>query len=274
MHNLYDIKLQEYTVSFPYEQGVVVHPVSYIFKQGEITALIGESGSGKSVLGKSLVKLLDAASYGGKALYKGEDISKKDFNEMCEMRGRDIFFIPQDPMSSLNPSLTIGAQLMEILEFHHNEWGDLGRQKILNLLLDLGFDEPDRIFNSYSFQMSGGMNQRIICAMALLMRPKWIIADEPTKGLDSTVYKQMVEMFLQLQTQMGFGMILITHDLRLVKKLATSFLLLKQGYIVESGLVEDNFKNPQSNYLKQLLLSQTVFSSQWRERMYNEVGVK
>ena len=256
-----DIVLQEVCVSFPQEQGEVLHQVSFTFPAQQTVAIIGESGSGKSVLGKSLVGLLDRAEVSGRILYRGKNLAGMRDGELRAYRGQRIFFLPQDPALALNPALTIGEQLTEALEYHQGVATGTARSQAEAELVRYGFADGPRICRSYAFQLSGGMQQRVLCAMASLLQPEWIIADEPTKGLDPALRYQVFALFRQLTAATRGGFILITHDLRLARRMSQQLLVLKDGCVVESGSTEKIFARPEAAYTQAL-----VAASVWGER--------
>ena len=175
-----DIELAHVTVSFPWEQGVVLSDISCRFSAGRITAVIGESGSGKSVLGKAIVRLLDRAEILGSIRFDGRELTRLSARALREIRGRRIFFLPQEPAMALNPSLTIGEQLTEALEYHHGLSAKEAAHRAEAELSAYGFTEEKKIMASYAFELSGGMQQRVLGAMASALRPEWIIADKGT----------------------------------------------------------------------------------------------
>lgn len=250
-----DIELAHVTVSFPWEQGVVLSDISCRFSAGRITAVIGESGSGKSVLGKAIVRLLDRAEISGSIRFDGRELTRLSERALREIRGRRIFFLPQEPAMALNPSLTIGEQLTEALEYHHGLSAKEAARRAEAELSAYGFTEEKKIIASYAFELSGGMQQRVLGAMASALRPEWIIADEPTKGLDPVRNRQMTELLRTLSRKGERGLILITHDLRFVARLAQDAIVLRQGALVEAGEAQDILSRPKTEYTRQLVKS-------------------
>ena len=248
-----DIALEQVSVSFPYEQGLVLHPLDCTFPAREITAVIGESGSGKSVLGKAIVGLLSRAAVTGRILYDGQNLAQLGEAELRAYRGRRIFFMPQDPALALNPALTIGEQLTEALEYHEGTAPGAARRRAIAELERYGFDDAARIFDAYAFSLSGGMRQRVLCAIASLMRPQWIIADEPTKGLDPGLRRRLAE------TQ-NCGFIIISHDLRFVRRISGRTVVLRDGRLVEQGATELLFTQPQADYTRTLAAAAEAFA--------------
>lgn len=255
-----DIVLEQVSVSFPYEQGIVLHPVDITFRAREITAVIGESGSGKSVLGKAIVGLLSRAAVTGRVLYDGENLAALGEAELRAYRGRRIFFMPQDPALALNPALTVGEQLTEALEYHEGTAPGTARRMAIAELERYGFDDAARIYDAYAFSLSGGMRQRVLCAVASLMRPQWIIADEPTKGLDPGLRKQVFALFRQLAQAQCCGFIIISHDLRFVRRISSRLVVLRDGRLVEQGATELLFTQPQADYTRTLAAAAEAFA--------------
>ena len=246
------ITFNDVKISFPQEQGVVIEKLNTIIQPEHITAIIGESGSGKSVLGKSIVGLLNRAEVIGKIFY-GDTLLTPTIQQ--SIRGQTIFYIPQDPATALNPSLTIRVQMEDTLYFHQHIQGDIALQKIKQELLAYEFDDVDRILKSYPSQLSGGMQQRVICALASVIKPQWIIADEPTKGLDAISRKSVYRLFLSMQEHLKNSMILITHDLDFAEHISDYIIVMEKGRIVEEGFTEALMHNSVSEYMQSLLSS-------------------
>ena len=233
-----------------------VKNVSFSIKKGETLALVGESGSGKSVSALSILKLLPypAASHpSGKILFKGQNILDNDEADLRAVRGNDITIIFQEPMTSLNPLHTIEKQIGEILELHQNLKGQAARERILELLDQVGIPDAKERLGAYPHQLSGGQRQRVMIAMALANRPDLLIADEPTTALDVTVQAQILKLLKDLQQQYGMAILMITHDLGIVRNIADKVCVMQQGEIVERGETQKLFENPQHPYTKQLL---------------------
>ncbi|MFC2342276.1 MAG: ATP-binding cassette domain-containing protein [Negativicutes bacterium] len=248
-----DIALQEVTVNFPYEQGIVLTDISCRFPAGEVSAILGESGSGKSVLGKAVLRLLDRAEIRGSIRWGNVELTTLFEGELRKIRGRRIFFLPQDPSVALNPSLSIGEQITEALEYHHGLTTEEAYRRGEAELTAYGFENSHDILRSYAFQLSGGMQQRVLCAMASVLRPEWILADEPTKGLDPLLRRQMIDLLRKLHRDTGGGLIFITHDMRLVRELATICVVLREGRLVEAGRVVDVWERPRTVYARRLV---------------------
>lgn len=232
-----------------------VHGSSFNIKKGETVALVGESGSGKSISALSVLKLLPAAaSYpSGKILFKGQDILSASEDELRKVRGNDITMIFQEPMTSLNPLHTIEKQISEILELHKGMSGKAARERVIELLTQVGIRDPETRLNAYPHQMSGGQRQRVMIAMALANEPELLIADEPTTALDVTVQAQILELLKELQEKNGLSMLFITHDLGIVRRIADRCCVMQHGHIVEQGETEKIFTKPSHDYTKHLL---------------------
>jgi len=250
-------------LSVAFHQGgdtsLAVDHVSFDIRKGEVVALVGESGSGKSVSANSILRLLpypSASHPSGEILFKGKDLLKASDKALREVRGNDITMIFQEPMTSLNPLHTIEKQIAEILELHQDLTGQAARKRILELLNQVGIREPEKRLKAYPHELSGGQRQRVMIAMALANRPELLIADEPTTALDVTVQAQILELLRQLKGQHGMSMLFITHDLGIVRKFADRVCVMTKGKIVETGTVEEVFRNPKHDYTRHLLASE------------------
>lgn len=233
-----DIQIQDLCVKFltPLGEIYAVKNLSAEFKMGRITGVIGESGSGKSVMGMSIVRLLPENSVlEGRCLYQGRDLYHMTDREIGRIRGSRIGLIPQNPGASLNPSIKIGKQLKEALVLHRLAGKKEAAELVRTRLSEFGFEHPEQIMEQYAFQMSGGMNQRIVSVLGLSCNPRWIIADEPTKGLDSVVRKQVYHVLKRIWNQRRCGMIVITHDLLLAYHLCDDVKVMYNGEIIEQG---------------------------------------
>ena len=250
-------------LSVAFRQGerkiLAVDRISFDLKKGETLALVGESGSGKSVTALSVMKLLPypAASHpSGTIHFKGQELLGLSEREIREVRGNDITIIFQEPMTSLNPLHTIEKQIGETLLLHSGMTGAPARKRIIELLTQVGIPEPEGRLASYPHQLSGGQRQRVMIAMALANEPDLLIADEPTTALDVTVQAQILTLLKDLQTRLGMAMLFITHDLGIVRRLADHVCVMKDGKIVEAGVVQDVFERPQHAYTKALLAAE------------------
>ena len=251
------LDVQDLTVAFG--KNVAVDHVSFSLNKGETLALVGESGSGKSVSALSILKLLayPAASHpSGKILFNGEDLLDSDEADLRRVRGAKITMIFQEPMTSLNPLHSVEKQIGEILELHQGVKGQAARIKIIELLEKVGIREAATRLQDYPHQLSGGQRQRIMIAMALANKPDLLIADEPTTALDVTVQAQILKLLKDLQQEFGMALLLITHDLGIVRHMADHVCVMQKGKIVERGEAKSVFANPQHTYTKMLLAAE------------------
>lgn len=236
----------------------VIRNVTMDVYQGETLAIVGESGSGKSVFTKTFTGMLDANGYisSGSIIFHGEDLAKKTkHSEWKGIRGKRIATIFQDPMTSLNPLLTIGYQIAEVLMLHHGMNMKEAKEESIKLLEKVRIPDPVSRMNDYPFQYSGGMRQRVVIAIALACRPEILICDEPTTALDVTVQSQILELIKELQKEYKWTTIFITHDLGVVANVADRIAVMYGGQVVEYGTAEDIFYTPQHPYTWALLSS-------------------
>ena len=250
------LDVQNLNVGFR-QDGVVtpaVRGVSFTVNRGEVVALVGESGSGKSVSALSTVSLLgDSAQVMGSVKYDGQELIGADERRLRQVRGNDISFIFQEPMSSLNPLHTIEKQLTESLALHQGIIGAQARGRVLELLEKVGIRDAETRLSSYAHQLSGGQRQRVMIAMALANKPDILIADEPTTALDVTIQAQILDLLKELKDAEGMGLLFITHDLAIVRRIADRVFVMQQGEVVESGPTAELFANPQHPYTIKLL---------------------
>ena len=238
---------------------LAVDGVSFDIGKGETVALVGESGSGKSVTALSVLKLLPypaARHPSGSIRFKGQELLDLPESEIRHVRGNDITIIFQEPMTSLNPLHTIEKQIGEVLLLHQRLTGEAARARTVELLTQVGIPEPETRLKSYPHQLSGGQRQRVMIAMALANEPDLLIADEPTTALDVTVQAQILALLKRLQKRLGMAMLFITHDLGIVRKLADTVCVMKEGKIVEKGVVERVFRAPEHAYTQALLAAE------------------
>ena len=249
------VGLSTYFISLSGGDVKAVQDVSFEISHGGTLAIIGESGCGKSTLAMSIIQVLPPAAkiMEGQILFDGEDLLKKDPKEMTSVRGKKISMILQDPLMSLNPVFTVGNQLGEGLRYHRRLSGQVLVEKIKKLLLDVRIPEPEKRINQWPHEMSGGMRQRIVGAIALSCEPQLIIADEPTTSLDVTIQFQYLELLKDLQEKTGVTLIFITHDLGIVAQMCQYVLVMYAGRIVERAPVMDIFDDPAHPYTKALL---------------------
>ena len=265
------LDVQNLEVHFKTQDGVVkaVNNVSFHVDRGETLGIVGESGSGKSVTAMSLMRLIPQPPgkiAGGKVMFDGDDLLKLSDDEMRHIRGNRIAMIFQDPMTSLNPVLTIGRQITESLELHMNLNSNESRKRAGELLNMVGIASAARRLDDYPHQFSGGMRQRVMIAMGLSCNPELLIADEPTTALDVTIQAQILELIQRLQRELGTAVIIITHDLGVVAGMADRVQVMYAGRIVEEGPTSEIFAQPRMPYTIGLLRS--------IPRLDEEIGAK
>lgn len=257
------LDIQNLCVSFPATDGSetlnqVLHEVCLTLHSGKTHGLVGESGSGKSITALSVLRLLDdvsSARTAGRVVFQGKNLLDLSRKEMQKIRGNRIAMIFQEPMTSLNPVYSIGNQLMEPLIQHRKLNKDQARQEAIALLDRTGITNPEQRIDNFPHQLSGGQRQRIIIAMALACEPELLIADEPTTALDVTIQEQILELIKDVQQEYHMAMLLITHDLNMIRKIADDVSIMRQGKIVEHNKTAPLFGNPQHDYTKHLLQS-------------------
>ncbi|WP_423406883.1 ABC transporter ATP-binding protein [Heyndrickxia sp. MSNUG] len=254
------LEVKDLHVSFKTFGGEVkaVRGVTFDLHKGETLAIVGESGCGKSVTSQSIMKLIPEPPGkfdGGSIIYKNKDLTKLKDSEMRKIRGSDISMIFQDPMTALNPTLTIGDQLTEGILQHMKVSKEQAKRTAIEMLDLVGIPSPHARLKQYPHQFSGGMRQRIVIAMALVCQPEVLIADEPTTALDVTIQAQILELFRDIQKKTGVSIILITHDLGVVAQVADRIAVMYAGKIVETGTRREIFYSPQHPYTKGLLNS-------------------
>ena len=255
------LQVQDLKVAFGRynEHNQMVHGIDLDLAQGEKVALVGESGSGKSVTALSILRLheRDQVHYpGGKILFQGCDLLHCSEADIRAVRGRDIAMIFQEPMTSLNPVYPIGTQLMEPLLIHQGMRKAAAKARMLELLERTGIPEPHKRFDAFPHMLSGGQRQRVMIAMALACNPKLLIADEPTTALDVTIQLQILELLEEMQREFGMAVLLITHDLNIVRRFAERIYVMQEGRLVEHNSVRELFTNPRHPYTEHLLDSQ------------------
>jgi peptide/nickel transport system ATP-binding protein len=246
-----DLKAYFYT-----RDGVVraVDGVDLDIEEGETLGIIGETGCGKTILGLSILRLLsENTKVEGKILYRGKDLLELDENEMREIRGKEIAMIFQNPLSSMNPVLTVGTQVAEPVELHQHLKKRDAREMVIEMLRSVKIPSPFKRVDEYPHEFSGGMRQRAMIAMGLICMPSLIIADEPTTGLDVTIQAQIVELMKEVLEDSGTSMLLITHDLGVAAELCDHIAVMYPGEIVEYASVRDLFKNPKHPYTRGFL---------------------
>ncbi|OAN67373.1 microcin ABC transporter ATP-binding protein [Rhodobacteraceae bacterium EhC02] len=255
------LEVRDLNVSFRQDGKLTqaVRGVSFTLERGETVALVGESGSGKSVTALSTVSLLgDSAQVSGSVSYDGQQMIGADEAMLRKVRGNDISFIFQEPMTSLNPLHTLERQLSESLALHQGIVGDAARARIIELLEKVGIRDPESRLGAYPHQLSGGQRQRVMIAMALANKPDVLIADEPTTALDVTIQAQILDLLAELKRTENMGLLFITHDLGIVRRIADKVCVMKGGEIVEQGPTAQIFANPQHEYTRKLLGARAV----------------
>jgi oligopeptide transport system ATP-binding protein len=268
MENILEVK--NLKVSFDTYGGEVqaVRGVNFDLKKGETLAIVGESGSGKSVTTKALMQLIPKP-HGyikeGEILFEGVDLVKKTYKQMQKVRGKDISMIFQDPMTSLNPTMKVGNQIMESLIKHQKMSKGQAKKRVIELLELVQIPNPEQRISQYPHQFSGGMRQRVVIAIALACNPKVLIADEPTTALDVTIQAQILELMKDIQKKTDTSIIFITHDLGVVANVADRVAVMYAGKIVEIGTVDDVFYNPKHPYTWGLLGSMPTLESDEEE---------
>jgi microcin C transport system ATP-binding protein len=250
------LQVKSLSVSFAGKE--VVHGINFTLQAGEKLALVGESGSGKSVTALAILKLVQNAQLGGQVMFDGKDTLQMSEHELRGLRGDDIAMIFQEPMTALNPLYTIGDQIAEVLQTKQALSTKAAWTRVIELLTETGIPEPERRAQSYPHQLSGGQRQRAMIAMALACKPRLLLADEPTTALDVTLRQQILDLLGTLQKSHNMAVLLITHDLNLVRKFADRIAVMENGHIVEHGAVADVFANPQHAYTQKLLASKPV----------------
>ncbi|WP_455474286.1 ABC transporter ATP-binding protein [Bartonella sp. B30(2025)] len=241
------------------EKKYIIEQISFEIKEGETVALVGESGSGKSVTALSILQLLSSTKnlyQSGKIIFNKQDLLKKTKEELRKVRGKDIAMIFQEPMTALNPLHDVESQISEVLKIHANVPNQLLRARVIDLLSQVGIREPQKRLESFPHQLSGGQRQRVMIAMALANNPQLLIADEPTTALDVTVQAKILELLMRLKKRNNMSMLFITHNLTIVRCIADRVYVMRKGKIVESGLTNELFENPQQPYTKQLLAAE------------------
>ncbi len=266
---LVDIRNERLSFFTPAGEVKSLNDVSIQLKEGEVLGIVGESGSGKSVTAYSLMGLTahPGKLLGGELHFNGHQIEKMTDKEMRKIRGNEISIIFQDPMTSLNPVYTIGNQITEVIKLHTDKDSQQAKARARELLELVGINEPDRRLKQYPHELSGGMRQRVMIAIALACEPKLLIADEPTTALDVTIQAQILELMMDLKDKLGMAIIMITHDLGVVASMCERIAVMYAGRIVEYGTTDDIFYHPKHQYTKGLIRSIPRLDTKEHERL-------
>ena len=253
------LKVDNLSVSFDTLHGrvEVLDGISFAIDEGEIVGLIGESGSGKSVSAFAIMQLLGEQGRidSGSITFDGTDLSQLSVTEIAKVRGKDVSMIFQEPMTSLNPVFTVGSQISEVLTTHLKLGRQEARARAVDLLTEVGIPMAEARVNEYPHQLSGGMRQRVMIAMALACRPKLLIADEPTTALDVTIQAQILDLLGKLRDESNLAILLITHDFGVIAEVAQRVIVMYAGQVVEVASVDDIFSDPMHPYTRQLMKS-------------------
>ncbi len=270
------VEVKDLKVQFATEDGIVkaVDGVSFELDRGEVLGIVGESGSGKSVTAMTLLGLTKDRNtrFEGEVLYKGRDVLKMNEDDLQEVRGNEMSMIFQDPMSSLNPVYTVGAQICEAIQIHERADKSQAKKRAIDLLRQVGIPNPDSRVNNYPHEFSGGMRQRAMIAMALACNPDVLIADEPTTALDVTIQAQIIELIDRLKDDFNSAVILITHDLGVVADVADEIVVMYAGRVVERAATRPLFYDPQMPYTWGLLGSIPRLDRPKQERLHSIKG--
>lgn len=255
MSELLDVQHLSIDVSTDQGPKLLVNDVSFFVNPLEVVALVGGSGAGKTTIGLSLLRLLPSAMRitQGKISLLGRNLLDCSYKEMQGLRGRAISMIFQEPLSAFNPVFTVGSQIAEVLCAHTTLKAKEIRPKVIELLRLVEIPDAPTVFKRYPHQLSGGLRQRAMIAMAIAASPRLVIADEPTSNLDVTVQARILDLFCKLKEQLNISMILITHDLGVVKHIADRVLVLKDGSVIEEGLTREVFSHPKQSFTQQLM---------------------
>lgn len=266
------LEVRQLATSFHTERGwqQAIDGVSFDVYQGEILGIVGESGCGKSVTSQSIMRLYDErrlVRYSGTVKLEGQSLLDIPFHKMQDIRGSRVSMIFQDALSSLNPVLTICDQISEPLRIHQHLSKKAAREKALEMLRLVGIPAPEKRLDQYPHELSGGMRQRVMIAIALACEPKLLIADEPTTALDVTIQAQILELMNDLRHKLGMSIIMITHDLGVVAQMCEKIAVMYAGHIVEYGTTDEIFYNPQHEYTKGLINSIPKLNAEEKERL-------
>lgn len=272
------LEVRDLRVSFNTYAGKVraVRGVSFDLYRGETLAFVGESGCGKTVTAKAILRLLKPPfveiEAGSQILYKGTDVLGMDEKELQKYRGKEVSMVFQDPMTSLNPTMTCGNQIVEALMLHKKLTKEQAKKEAIEMLRMVRIPDPENRFSSYPHELSGGMRQRVMIAIALSCAPSILIADEPTTALDVTIQAQIIDLLSELQSELNTAIILITHDLGLVARLADRIQVMYAGQVMERGTVREIFYEPKHPYTWALLNSSPALAKESKQELYSLQG--
>ncbi len=266
---LVDVKNERLSFFTPAGEVKALNDVSIRLKEGEVLGIVGESGSGKSVTAYSLVGLTahPGKLLGGELHFNGHQVEQMTEKEIRKFRGNEISIIFQDPMTSLNPVYTIGNQITEVIRLHTDKTRQQAKERAKELLELVGINEPEKRLKQYPHELSGGMRQRVMIAIALACEPKLLIADEPTTALDVTIQAQILELMMELKDKLGMAIIMITHDLGVVASMCERIAVMYAGRIIEYGTTDDIFYHPKHEYTKGLIRSIPRLDTKEHERL-------
>lgn len=266
---LLEIKDERLSFFTPAGEVKALNGVSFSMEEGEVLGIVGESGSGKSVTAYSIMGLTayPGKLVGGTVRFNGHEIEKMTEKEFRKIRGNEVSIIFQDPMTSLNPVYTIGNQIVEVILLHTNKTKKEAYERAKELLELVGINEPTKRLKQYPHELSGGMRQRVMIAIALACEPKLLIADEPTTALDVTIQAQILELMQELRKKLGMSIIMITHDLGVVASMCEKIAVMYAGHIVEYGTADEIFYNPSHEYTKGLIKSIPKLNAEKIERL-------
>lgn len=266
---LVDVKNERLSFFTPAGEVKALNDVSIHLKEGEVLGIVGESGSGKSVTAYSLMGLTahPGKLLGGELNFNGHQIETMSEKEIRKIRGNEISIIFQDPMTSLNPVYTIGNQITEVVRLHTDKTKQQAKERARELLELVGINEPEKRLKQYPHELSGGMRQRVMIAIALACEPKLLIADEPTTALDVTIQAQILELMMELKDKLGMAIIMITHDLGVVASMCERIAVMYAGRIIEYGTADDIFYHPKHEYTKGLIRSIPRLDTKEHERL-------
>ncbi len=266
---LLEIKDERLSFFTPAGEVKALNGVSFSMEEGEVLGIVGESGSGKSVTAYSIMGLTayPGKLIGGTIRFNGHQVDQMTEKEFRKMRGNEVSIIFQDPMTSLNPVYTIGNQIMEVIRLHTDKTPEQAKDRARELLELVGINEPEKRLKQYPHELSGGMRQRVMIAIALACEPKLLIADEPTTALDVTIQAQILELMQELRKKLGMSIIMITHDLGVVASMCERIAVMYAGHIVEYGTTDEIFYEPSHEYTKGLINSIPKLTTEESERL-------